>query len=90
MTPALILLISRLRSLQYKGLSRVFSNTTVQSINSLVLSFLYSPTLTSIHVWTEDALISGVWPPELRQSASARSATQPVVLATLVVTHVDV
>ena len=36
-------------SLQSKGLSRVFSNTTVQSINSLVLSFLYSPTLTSIH-----------------------------------------
>ena len=36
-------------SLQSKGLSRVFSNTTVQSINSLVLSFLYSPTLISIH-----------------------------------------
>ena len=36
-------------SLQSKGLSRVFSNNTVQSINSLVLSFLYSPTLTSIH-----------------------------------------
>ena len=36
-------------SLQSKGLSRVFSNTTVQKINSLVLSYLYSPTLTSIH-----------------------------------------
>ena len=36
-------------SLQSKGLSRVFSNTTVQSINSLVLSSLYSPTLISIH-----------------------------------------
>ena len=36
-------------SLLSKGLSRVFSNTTVQSINSLVLSFLHSPTLTSIH-----------------------------------------
>ena len=36
-------------SLQSKGLSRVFSKTTVQSINSLALSFLYSPTLTSIH-----------------------------------------
>ena len=35
-------------SLQSKGLSRVFFNTTVQ-INSSVLSFLYSPTLTSIH-----------------------------------------
>ena len=36
-------------SLQSKGLSRVFSNTTVQTINSSALSFLYSPTLTSIH-----------------------------------------
>ena len=36
-------------SLHSKGLSRVFSNTTVQSISSLVLSFLYSLTLTSIH-----------------------------------------
>ena len=29
--------------LQSKGLSRVFSNTTVKSIHSSVLSFLYSP-----------------------------------------------
>ena len=36
-------------SLQSKGLSRVFSNKTVQKINSSALSFLYSPTLTSIH-----------------------------------------
>ena len=36
-------------SLQSKGFSRVFSNTTVQSINSSVLSFLYSPTFTYIH-----------------------------------------
>ena len=36
-------------SLQSKGLSRVFSNTQFKSINSSVLSFLYSPTLTSIH-----------------------------------------
>ena len=36
-------------SFQSKGLSRVFSNTTVQSINFLALSFLHSPTLTSIH-----------------------------------------
>ena len=35
-------------SLQSKGFSWVFSNTTVQNINSLVLSFLHSPTLTSI------------------------------------------
>ena len=36
-------------SLQFKGLSRVFSTPQFKSINSLVLSFLYSPTLTSIH-----------------------------------------
>ena len=36
-------------SLQSKGLSIVFSNTTVQSINSSALSFLYGPNLTSIH-----------------------------------------
>ena len=44
-------------SLQSKGLSRVFSNTTVQSINSSALSLLYSPTLTSIHdYWRNQAL----------------------------------
>ena len=36
-------------SLQSKGLSRVFSNTTVQKHQSSVLSFLYSPILTCIH-----------------------------------------
>ena len=36
-------------SLQSKGLSRVFSNTKVQSINFLALSLLYSPT--HIHTW---------------------------------------
>ena len=36
-------------SLQSKGLSRVFSNTTVQKHQFSVLSFLYSLTLTSIH-----------------------------------------
>ena len=35
-------------SLQSNGFSRVFSSTRVQSISSSVLSFLYSPTLTSI------------------------------------------
>ena len=35
--------------LQFKGFSRVFSHTTVQSINSSVLSILYSPPVTSIH-----------------------------------------
>ena len=42
----------RMDWLQSKGLSRIFSNTTVQKhqfFNSLVLSFLYSPTLTSIY-----------------------------------------
>ena len=36
-------------SFQSKRLSRVFSNTTFKSTNSSVLSFLHSPTLTSIH-----------------------------------------
>ena len=36
-------------SLGFKELSRVFSNTTVQKHQSLVFSFLYNPTLTSIH-----------------------------------------
>ena len=36
-------------SFQSKVLSGVFSNNTGQSINSLALSFLYSPILTSIH-----------------------------------------
>ena len=36
-------------ALQSKGLSRVFSNTTVQNMNSSVLSLLYGPTLTFIH-----------------------------------------
>ena len=36
-------------SSQSKGLSRVFSNTTVQKHHSSMLSFLYSATLTSLH-----------------------------------------
>ena len=36
-------------SLQSKGLSRVFSNTIVQKHQFFALSFLHSPTLTSIH-----------------------------------------
>ena len=44
-------------SLQSKGLSRVFSNTTVQKHQFLALSFLYSPTLTSIHdYWKNHSL----------------------------------
>ena len=41
--------LTDLISLQSKWLSRVFSNTTVQSISSSVLSLLYSSTLTSVH-----------------------------------------
>ena len=41
--------LTGLISLKSKGLSRVFSNTTFQKINSLMLSLLYGPTLTSIH-----------------------------------------
>ena len=36
-------------SLQSKGLSRVFSNTTVQKHQFFSAQFLYGPTLTSIH-----------------------------------------
>ena len=36
-------------SLQFKGLSRVFSNTTVQKHQFFALSLLHTPTLTSIH-----------------------------------------
>ena len=44
-------------SLQSKGLSRVFSRPQFKSINSSVLSFLYSPTLTSIHdYWKNNSL----------------------------------
>ena len=41
--------INWLISLLFKGLSRVFTSTTFESINSLMLSLLYDPTLTSIH-----------------------------------------
>ena len=54
-------------SLQSKGLSRVFSNTTIQNINSSVLSLLYDPVLTSIQdycpVYIEVNLVSGKLPP---------------------------
>ena len=44
-------------SLQSKGLSRVFSTPQFKSINSLALSFLHSPTLTSIHdYWKNHSL----------------------------------
>ena len=44
-------------SLKLKGLSRVFSNTRFKSINASVLSFLYTPTITSIHdYWKNHSL----------------------------------
>ena len=44
-------------SLQSKGLSRVFSNTTVQKHQFSALSFLYTPTLTSTHdYWKNHSL----------------------------------
>ena len=44
-------------SLQSKRLSRIFANTQFKSINSSVLSFLYSPTLTPIHdYWKNHSL----------------------------------
>ena len=41
--------LTSLISLLFKGLSGVFSNTTVQKNHSLALSLLYGPTLKSIH-----------------------------------------
>ena len=41
--------LTGLISLLSKGLSGVFSSTTVQGINSLALCLLYGPALTSIH-----------------------------------------
>ena len=47
-------------SLQSKGLSRIFFKITVQSINYSELSFLHSPTLTSIHdYWKNHSLLGG-------------------------------
>ena len=49
--------LTDLISLQSKGLSRVFFNTTVQKHHSSVLSFLYGPTFTSIHdYWKNQSL----------------------------------
>ena len=43
--------LTSLLSLLSKGLSRVFSNTRVQNINSLVLNVFHDSTLTSIYVY---------------------------------------
>ena len=44
-------------SFQTKGCSRVFSNTTVQKHQFFALSFLYSPTLRSIHVQSSHSVV---------------------------------
>ena len=41
--------LTGLITLQSKGLSSIFSNTQFKSINSLGLSLLYGPTITSVH-----------------------------------------
>ena len=46
--------LTGLISLLSRGLSRVFSSNTIPSINSLVLSLLYGPALTSIHEYCEN------------------------------------
>ena len=43
-----------LMSLLAKGLSRVFSSTIIESLNSLVLSLLYAPTFTSVPGYWEN------------------------------------
>ena len=47
-------------SLQSKGLSRVFSNTTVQKHQFFGSRFLYSPTLTSIHDYWKKTIVGKV------------------------------
>ena len=49
--------LTGLISLQSKGLSRVFFNTAVQKHQFSVLSFLYSPTLTSIYMNVTPSLL---------------------------------
>ena len=44
-------------SLQSKGLSRLLSSISFKSIHSSALSFLYSPTLTSIHDYWENHIL---------------------------------
>ena len=49
-------------SLQSRGLSRVFSNTTVQQHHFSALSFLYGLTLTSIHdYWKNHTILGSVF-----------------------------
>ena len=49
-----ILGLTGLISLQSKWVSTVFSSTKFENISSLILSFLYGPTLTSLHDYWEN------------------------------------
>ena len=67
-------------SLQSKGLSRVFCNTTVQKHQFFGLSFLYSPTLTSIHdYWRvtsyQNLSVGEGWDPAHRGSRAETEAS---------------
>ena len=48
--------LTGLISLLSKGLSRVFSNTTIQNHQFSVLSLLYDPSLTSVHIYVHGLL----------------------------------
>ena len=80
-------------SLQSKGLSRVFSSTTVQSINSSALSLLYGPTLTSVekaiatHSSTLSCKIPWTEEPGRLQSMVSLSRTQLSDWTTRASTH---
>ena len=57
--------LTGLISLLSKGLSRVFSNTTVQKHQFLALHFLYGPTLTSMHdYWKNGNWLDGPLSPK--------------------------
>ena len=67
--------LTDLISLLSKGLSRAFSNTTVKSISSLVLTFLYGPTLTSVFdisissvQFSRSVMSDSLWPHELQHA----------------------
>ena len=54
--------LTGLTSLLSKGLSRVFSSTTVRRINSLARRLLYGPTLTSIYdYWKKKHIALTIW-----------------------------
>ena len=66
-------------SLQPEGLSRVFSRTTVRSINSLALSLLYGPTLTfvSVQLLSHIRLFATLWTTACQASLSITNSRSP-------------